>query len=141
MLLFVFSAALYALPELARHIFIEGMSGWDLLILVVAILAAFVFYGLILLIHGLQARFLQLATAILGAGAILSALMFIAGAIFGENGLHPSAGWFLLGWSVLIEGNIIARTLQQSLLVGVSLSIVVVILQLGIYVMMGPLAG
>lgn len=140
-LLFVFSAALYALPELARHIFIESMSPWDLLVLVVAILAAFVFYGLILLIHGMQDRFLQMATAILGAGAILSTLMFIAGAVFGESAVQQSAGWFLLGWSVVIEGNIISRTLSQSLLVGISLAIVVVILQLGIYVMMGPLAG
>jgi hypothetical protein len=141
MLLLVFSAALYAVPELARHIFIKSMSSWDLLVLVVAILAALIFYGLILLIHGLQARFLQLATAVLGAGAILSAIMFIAGAAFGESAVQQSAGWFLLGWSVVIEGNIVARTLRQSLLVGISLAIVVVILQLGIYVMMGPLAG
>lgn len=140
-LLFVFSVALYALPEMARHIFIESMSPRDLMVLIAAITAAFAFYGLVLTIHGLQARFLQMATAIMGAGAILSALMFLAGTIFGETTVQQSAGWFLLGWSILIEGNIIARTLQQNLLVGISLAIVVVIMQLGIYVMMGPGPG
>ena len=138
-LLLVFSAALYALPELARHVFVESVSQWDLLALVAGILAAFLFYGLILTIHGLQARFMQMATAILGAGAILSALLFIVGTILGETEVQLSVGWILLGWSILVEGNIIARTLQQKLMVGVSLAVVVVILQLGIYVAMGPL--
>ncbi len=139
-LVLVITLGIYAVPELARHVFVEPLSWQDLYLIMVSILAGMGFYGLVLLIHGYAGRFLQTATAIIGSGAILSVLLVLASALFSGTPQSESLqliGLLLLGWSILIEGHIIAEALQQHRMVGVSLAIVVVILQFAVYVILG----
>lgn len=139
-LLLAVTIGFYAVPEIARHVLVVPMTQQDLLLIVVSMVAGMTFYGLVLIIHGYGARLLQSVTAIIGAGAILSSLLVLASLIFAgtpeSDGLQY-AGLALLAWSILIEGHIIAEALQQHRMVGVSLAIVVVILQFGIYVILG----
>lgn len=139
-LILVITIGLYSLPEIARHVFVEALTRKDLFLIFAALMAGISFYGLVLLIHGHRERFLQVVIAILGAGAILSFLLVIASAIFATEPASNTLqmmGVAILGWSILIEGHIIAQALQQHRMVGVSLAIVVVILQFGIYVILG----
>ena len=99
--------------------------------------AALVVYALIVQFYGCRERLLQLLSALIGCSALLSVIltgMLAVSDLFGsENPLNFAfvvAALAVLPWSVLIDGHILSRTIEQPRFVGVMIAMSVFLLQL-----------
>ena len=93
---------------------------------------AMVYYGLVLLITGYSRRTMQTLTAILGCGAILTAVFFVEIALLGPLLGEKFAGLValvIIFWSVPVEGHIIARAIDRHWFVGIAIAIAAFVLQ------------
>jgi hypothetical protein len=92
------------------------------------------FYGGVLFVSGYAGRMLQTLSAIVACGALITTMYVVAflllEPLFGRE-LAGIAGLLILFWSVPVEGHIIARAIQQHRLVGITIAVVAIILQLG----------
>ncbi len=116
--------------------------------LTASLIDAAVMLGLLwiaLRVRGRSARFLQTATAVLGAGALLAALALplqaLAAANEGDSTVAGLAGIFavaLMIWMQVVIGQILHHALEVSLVVGVLLAIAYMFLSNGLLVSLFP---
>jgi len=93
------------------------------------------FYGTVLFVLGFAGRMLQTISAIVACGALITTLYVVAflllEPLFGRE-FAGIVGLLILFWSVPVEGHIMARAIQQHRLVGITIALVAIILQLGL---------
>ena len=120
----IFSASVL-LPASTQH---------SKLVIYASVVAGLAAYAGIVIMAGYRARLLQVQTAIIGCGSILN-LLFVAEYIL----LRPFLGarieavvaTLFIVWSVLVEGHIIARGIQQHWFAGIGIAMIVFMLQIG----------
>lgn len=115
------------------RLFVGAGINTDLLFLLfVSMLFAAFCYALLLQIYNRQGRILQTLTAVFGAGAIvtLADILLVQPiiAILGKP-VELSMILLLVGWSLVINGHIIRRALDVSLVVGTMLALIIFIPQ------------
>ena len=108
-------------------------------------LVALVIYGLIVLFYRRSERLLQMMSAIIGCGAIFTFMLTI---ILGTSGQLPDesalqigfimAVFFVMLWSVVVEGHILASTIEQPRIVGLMIALAVFLLQIYLLEMAFP---
>jgi len=94
------------------------------------------FYFVVIQIAGYPKRYLQSLTAILGADAIITVVYlvgFIAINLFADRSTTLSFMWLVTGWSVAVEGNIIARAIERPWAIGIAIAVLSYILLLLTY--------
>jgi hypothetical protein len=106
----------------------------DVTLLLAVINAAF--YFLVIQVAGYPRRYLQTLTAILGVDAIITLaylLGFITISLFADEATVLSFVWLITGWSVAVEGHIIARAIERPWAIGIAIAVVSYILLLTTY--------
>ena len=85
-----------------------------------------VFYYLVLLVTDYRERFAQSLTAIFGTDVLLTALLLVIYLVLGAVTDDLTAGlmiFILSYWSVAVQGNIIAKAIQQHFGMGLAIAI------------------
>lgn len=114
---------------------IDVISDRNHLLTLLSALLGILFYAAVLIMTGFANRFVQTITAMIACGAILT---FLLVAIYVP--VEPFLGRQVAGiiadliilWSVAVEGHIIASAIEQHWLIGVTIAVAVLILQLGL---------
>jgi hypothetical protein len=94
------------------------------------------FYFLVIQIAGYSNRTLQSLTAILGADAIITTFYvigFVVIRLVADDTTTLSFVWLITGWSVAVEGHIIARAIERPWALGIAIAVVSYILLLLTY--------
>ena len=139
-ILLAVALALLAVPEFLTHNFDKSLTSRDLLLLLVSLGIGLAVYAAILLINSKGQRFVQTATAIVGANAVLSTIAFLLlGSVSAllDAGAAQTALMVVLLWSITVEGHIFSRALEQHLSVGIAFAMLVFIMQLMLYMTFG----
>jgi len=106
----------------------------DVTLLLAVINAAF--YFLVIQVAGYPRRYLQSLTAILGVDAIIT-LVYLVGFVtinlFADEATIVSFVWLITGWSVTVEGHIIARAIERPWAIGIAIAVLSYILLLTTY--------
>ena len=96
-------------------------------------LIALLIYSVIVILMRRQARLLQTLTAVVGCGAVISAVyaaeIVLLTPLLGQTGTSMLA-LLTIFWSVPVEGHIIARAIDRSWYVGIVIATLVFSLQL-----------
>jgi hypothetical protein len=143
-LLFSAAAGLFLLVSILGVALEAGYSRSGLAIDLVLTAVAIGLYFLIVNIFGNSERFLRSLTAILGCSAVIGAAS-IGGRTILANWLNAeNIGVFveiMLLWSILVEGHIIARTIDRPWIIGILMAMAVFFAQLQVFVVIKPLFG
>lgn len=131
----VFNAALFAsvfISIITGEIVTAGVDPMHDVTLLLAVINA-AFYFLIIQVAGYPSRYLQSLTAIFGIDAIIT-LIYLGGYVainmFADETTTLSFVWLVTGWSVAVEGHIIARAIERPWAIGIALAVVSYILLL-----------
>ena len=131
-LFLVFAAGFWFLVTLLNWLFIDGFTVFKVGVSILSLLFSLFAYGLFIAARGRQSRMAQSFTAILGATTCVSLVIVLLAIAFPLD-TSPTAvslvlvlPWF---WTVQIEGHIIARTTDISLMSGVAIAAFVFVVQ------------
>jgi hypothetical protein len=134
-LLLAIAVSLLALASFSATVLIEPLREQDLRLSVVTTLLVLAFYGSVLFVTGYGGRLVQVLTAVIGCGAVLTFLVIGEFVLFtpllGAAAATNIAALMFL-WSVPVEGHIISRAIKQHWLVGIAIAVAAFILQLGL---------
>lgn len=143
-LVFVLVAALWLIAGLATTTMTEELNERDFLMGIVTGFAGLGLYALLVTISGHAPRLLQMTTAILGCGAVLS-FLFVIGNLaltpFLSEGMVSMIVTLVLLWSIPVEGHIVARSIDRHWYVGIVAAMAVFIFQLFLYSLLNPQTG
>jgi len=98
-------------------------------------------YAIVLKVFDKSERHMQALTAILGCGAIFGAALFAGRFVLtqllsvSETAMYSE---IILLWSILIEGHIIARTIERLWFFGILMALAVFIIQLQVFAYFKP---
>ena len=140
--LFVMLLGCWLLVGATGAILVDTYDGEGLLMDLVLTVVGFGIYAASLRVFEKSERLLQALTAILGCGAIFGTAMFagryILTTIFAvdETAMYSE---IILLWSILIEGHIIARTIERPWIIGILFALAVFIAQLQVFAAIKPL--
>lgn len=133
-LLLVVAVSLLVVASFSATVLIEPLREQDLRLSAVTTLLVLAFYGAVLFVTGYGGRLVQVLTAVIGCGAVLTFLVIgefiLFTPLFGAPAAISIATLMFL-WSVPVEGHIISRAIQQHWIVGVAIAVAAFILQLG----------
>jgi hypothetical protein len=123
---------------------VDTYDGQTLLVNLILTTIGLSLYAVVVNVFGKSERLLRALTAILGCGAMLSVTLFIGNYILTtllavEDTLLFSE--VILLWSILIEGHIIARTIDRQLLIGFLIAVAVLFAQLLMFAVFKPVLG
>lgn len=114
---------------------IDVLSDRNHLSTLLSALLGIFFYAAVLIMTGFFNRFVQTLTAMLACGAILTFLlvaMYVpVEPMLGRQVAGIIADLIIL-WSVAVEGHIIAGAIERHWLIGVTIAVTVLVLQLGL---------
>jgi hypothetical protein len=113
----------------------EGENPMHDITLLLAIINAG-FYFVVIQIAGFHSRFLQSLTAILGVDAVITFIYLVGFVVirqFADESTTMSFVWLITGWSVAVEGHIIARTIERPWAIGIAIAVFSYILLLLTY--------
>jgi hypothetical protein len=134
----VFFLALFAsvlISIIAADIVTAGVDPMHDVTLLLAVINA-AFYFLVIQVAGYPRRYLQSLTAILGVDAIITLVYlvgFITISLFADKATILAFVWLITGWSVAVEGHIIARAIERPWVIGIAIAVVSYILLLTTY--------
>ena len=134
----VFNAALFVsvfISIITGEIVTAGVDPMHDVTLLLAVINA-AFYFLIIQVAGYPSRYVQSLTAIFGIDAIITLIYlggFVAINMFADEATTLSFVWLVTGWSVAVEGHIIARAIERPWAIGIALAVVSYILLLLTY--------
>lgn len=134
-LVMAFAAAMLIVASLTAVTAIDVISDRNHLSTLISALLGILFYAAVLMITGFANRFVQTITAMMACGAFLT---FLLVALYVP--LESTLGRMFAGvvadliilWSVAVEGHIISKAIEQHWIIGVTIAVTVLILQLGI---------
>ena len=119
----------------------EGIAMWLDLVLAAVGVGLYVF---MIFVFDKSDRLLQAVTAILGCNAVISSAAIIARYVLVDIMNVESTivlSELMLLWSILIEGHIIARTIERQWMLGIVMAIAVFIAQLQVLFLLRPMLG
>jgi hypothetical protein len=134
----IFFLALFAsvlISIITTEIVTAGVDPMHDVTLLLAVINA-AFYFLVIQVAGYPRRYLQSLTAILGVDAIITLVYlvgFITISLFADEATILSFVWLITGWSVAVEGHIIARAIERPWAIGIAIAVVSYILLLTTY--------
>jgi len=123
---------------------VESYDGQTLLVNLLLTAIGLSLYSVVVNVFGKSERLVRALTAILGCGGILSVTLFVGDYILTailavEETLLFSE--LILLWSILIEGHIIARTIDRQMLIGFLIALAVLFVQLLMFAVFKPVLG
>lgn len=128
------ACGMLVLSSLCAAVMVEGARDQNYVLTYVGYLLGLFFYASIIVMYGYSARMLQTISAIVACGAIITFLYVIEylvfSQLFGEQ-FASLVGVLIIFWSVPVEGHIMARAIQQHWLVGITIAMAALILQIG----------
>ncbi|MFQ6007185.1 MAG: hypothetical protein ACE5OQ_16975 [Woeseia sp.] len=135
-LLLALAVAMIVVAQLLLHALVETDYNADLVLDFATELVKIGLYVAILFLSGFISRTIQTITAIIGCTAIM-VLLFVVIVLFSRPfiglELAGAIAWFVTPWLILVEGHIISRSIQQHWFTGISIAVMIFILQLGFY--------
>jgi hypothetical protein len=113
---------------------VEGVRMRSYLLTFAGYSLGLLFYGSVIYLSGFRGRLLQALSAIIACGSIIT-MAFVAeymlvSPLLGEQ-VAGTVATLIIFWSVPVEGHIIARAIRQHWFVGIVISMVAFILQIG----------
>ncbi len=143
-LLLVITAGLWFLAGFGGVVIDDTYDGDGFLVNLILTVIGIGLYSIIVNIFGNSERFLRALTAILGCGAIFN-IVYLVGQLVLENLLgveETRIFWeLILMWSILVEGHIIARTIDRQMFIGILFAMAVFFAQLQVLVVVTPMFG
>lgn len=125
-------------------VLVDTYSGQTLLVDLILTALGFGLYAIVVRIFDRSERLLRAVTAILGCGAILGVALFGGRYVLMTILAVEETSLFselILLWSILVEGHIIARTIDRQLLIGFLIALAVLIVQLMVFAAFKPVLG
>ncbi len=117
------------------------MDDRDFLVAMLTSVTGLACYAAIIVLRGRTSRLLQVVTAIVGCGALLSFLSVAVdvslSSLLSDDAANIVVTLVLL-WSVPVEGHIIARAIDRHWYVGILIAMAVFILQLYLFALLNP---
>lgn len=104
----------------------------DLAISFLVAVASYIAYWLVLTVSGFGRRLVPTISAIMAAGSILSILSVLVSAIMRPivaDNISLTIAWLILVWSIPVEGNIIARAIEQHWFAGIAIAMIIFVMQ------------
>jgi len=121
---------------------VDTYNGQTLLVDLTLTALGFAMYTVVVKVFDRSERLLRALTAILGCGAIFGVALF-AGRYVLTNILAvqetPLFSELILLWSILVEGHIIARTIDRQWVIGFLIALAVLIGQLQMFTVLKPM--
>jgi len=120
---------------------VDTYDGQALIMDLVLTAVGFMLYAIVLKVFDKSERLMQALTAILGCGAIFGAALFAGRFVLtqllsvSETAMYSE---IILLWSILIEGHIIARTIERLWFFGILVALAVFIIQLQVFAYFKP---
>ena len=120
---------------------VDTYDGQALIMDLVLTAVGFMLYAIVLKVFDKSERLMQALTAILGCGAIFGAALFAGRFVLtqllsvSETAMYSE---IILLWSILIEGHIIARTIERLWFFGILMALAVFIIQLQVFAYFKP---
>lgn len=140
-LLVLVSLVLWMFAGLVTMLLFEELTDQDYIVGTFVGVVGLACYAALVVTTGHTPRLLQVLTAVLGCGALIS-LLFVAGRVFlapliGTNFANFVATLILL-WSVPVEGHIMARAIDRHWYVGIVVAMAVFIFQYYLLYVLDP---
>ena len=143
-LLLVITATLWFFVGIGGVVIDSTYDGDGFLINLILTVIGIGLYSIVVNIFGSSERFRRALTAILGCGAIFN-LVYLVGQLVLKNliGVEETRMFWelILMWSILVEGHIIARTIDRQLFIGILFAMAVFFAQLQVLVVVTPMFG
>ena len=121
---------------------VDTYNGQTLLADLILTSLGFGLYAVVVKVFERSERLLRALTAILGCGAIFGAALFVGRYILTtvlavED--TPLFSELILLWSILVEGHIIARTIDRQWVIGFLIAVAVLVGQLQVFAVLKPM--
>lgn len=143
-LLLVVAAGLWFLVGIFGMIVDDSYDSSGFLVNLILTVIGVGLYSIIVNIFGKGDRFMRAMIAVLGCGAIFN-LTYLGGQSVLKNLLGAEESqiyWeLILMWSILVEGHIIARTIDRQMFIGILFAMAVFFAQLQVLVVISPMLG
>lgn len=139
--LFVMVAGLWFVVGAIGAAIVDSYDGQALIMDLVLTAVGFLLYAIVLRVFDRNERLLQALTAILGCGAIFGAALFAGRFVLAQILSVSDTAMYseiILLWSILIEGHIIARTIERLWFFGILVALAVFIIQLQVFAYFKP---
>ena len=133
-LVLVVSVVLLALFWLLQLSVVE-LQAPQIIAALVGYALALAFYGAVVYLTGHGARILPTLSAIIACGSIISAVALLESLIMRNvvgEAVAADVAFLIWFWSVPVKGHVVARTIQQHWLVGITIAMSAFILRLGV---------
>ena len=121
---------------------VDTYNGQTLLVDLMLTALGFGMYAVVVKVFDRSERLLRALTAILGCGAIFGAVLFVGRyvltTVLGVEEM-PLFSEIILLWSILVEGHIIARTIDRQWVIGFLIALAVLIGQLQMFAALKPM--
>jgi len=140
--LLLFVAGLWFAVGAIGAIVVDTYNGQTLLADLVLTAFGFGLYAVVVKVFDRSERLLRALTAILGCGAIFGVALFAGRYIlmtYFAAEETPLFSELILLWSILVEGHIIARTIDRQWVIGFLIALAVLIGQLQMFAALKPL--
>jgi hypothetical protein len=140
-LLLLLSLVLWLFAALVTTLMFEELTDQDYIVGTFVGVVGLACYATLVVTTGHTPRLLQVLTAVLGCGALIS-LLFVAGRVFlaPVTGTGPAnfVATLILLWSVPVEGHIMARAIDRHWYVGIVVAMAVFIFQFYLLFVLDP---
>ena len=123
---------------------VDTYNGQTLLADLILTMVGFSLYAVVVKTFDRSERLLRALTAILGCGAILGITLFVGRYILTTILAVEETPLFselILLWSILVEGHIIARTIDRQWVIGFLIALAVLFAQLQLFAVLRPVLG
>ncbi len=121
---------------------VDTYDGQALLVYLILTTFGFGLYAVVVKVFERSERLLRALTAILGCGAIFGVALFAGRYVlmtFLAVEEAPLFSELILMWSILVEGHIIARTIDRQWIIGFLIALAVLIGQLQMFAVLKPM--
>jgi len=142
--LFLITAAIWIAVGAVGAMIVDTYNGQTLLVDLILTALGFGLYSVVVKVFERSERLLRALTAILGCGAIFGVALFAGRYVMTTFLAVQEAPLFselILLWSILVEGHIIARTIDRQWVIGFLIALAVLIGQLQMFAALKPMLG
>ncbi len=132
MLVLLVALGLFVVAMVSSEALVQSGGSGDLLASISVSFAGYILYWMVLLATGYPHRLVPTIACVMACGSILTIAMVVTFGVLAPLVGNTSAAliaWFVLIWSVPVKGHIIARAIDQHWYVGITIALVVYLLQ------------
>lgn len=142
--LLLFAAGSWVAVGAFGAMIVDTYDGQTLLVNLILTTIGLSLYTVVVNVFKRSERLVRALTAILGCGAILSVALLVGNYVLTTLLAVKETSLFselILLWSILVEGHIIARTIERQLLIGFLIAMAVLFTQLLMFAVFKPVLG